>query len=66
MESKLQTHHKSEDYDGIFTSPLSKEIHNFLLPPDFKTPKFKMFGGVSDPEQHLTNYQEYLLKLKIE
>lgn len=39
-----------DEYDGIFTSPLTGEIHNFPLPPKHNTPKFKMFSVEKDPK----------------
>lgn len=40
----------ADEYDGIFTSPLSKEICNFPLPPKHKAPMFEMFSGEQDPK----------------
>lgn len=66
FQSKYLAQPKSEDCDGIFTTPFSEEILNFPLPPDFKTSKFEMFNGEGDPKKHLINFQECILKLEIE
>lgn len=33
-----------DEYDGIFISPLTNDIHNFPLPPNHKIPNFEMFS----------------------
>lgn len=45
-----------DEYDGIFTSPLKDEIHNFPLPPEHKGPMFEMFSGEQDPMKYLISF----------
>ena len=45
LENSNKSHQNEEEYDGVLTSPLSKEIHNFTLPLEHKAPKFKIFSG---------------------
>lgn len=44
------------EYDGIFTSPLSKEIQNSPLTLEHKDPKFEMFSDEQDQKKYLINY----------